>query len=360
MKGISEEKLKERHSESVQSLEAELNEQKKIFEYYKKTHGDLEVFFNRVEKAIKPYSAMPKLYKPEVIKKGDKDGKFIKAVIQISDGHMGAVQEPNEIEGFNIFNPKICENRQMYHARSFIDWIQVQRFGYTINDCHVIVTGDLISGDIHEELKITNAFPVPEQIIKAGNLLAAQLMTIASHFDTVTVDFVTEDNHARLTLKPQMKQAGVNSYNYLVGYIAKLLVAKQKNIDFRIHPVYEQVIEVNGRQYLTSHGHGVMGWGGIPWYGIERKVGKESQARLQVIMKDLGRAKQVGFHKQVFGHWHIAFDMPLYSCSGSVSGTDAYDHKCGRYATPSQPAWLVSANHGEFNRINFDLGHINE
>jgi len=33
--------------------------------------------------------------------------------MQISDGHMGAVQDSDEIEGFGVFDPEICEQRQI-------------------------------------------------------------------------------------------------------------------------------------------------------------------------------------------------------------------------------------------------------
>jgi hypothetical protein len=72
-------------------------------------------------------------------------------------------------------------------------------------------------------------------------------------------------------------------------------------------------------------------------------------------MKDIERAKEVGFNKIVHGHFHTPFDTPLFSCGGSVSGTDAYDHGCGRHATPSQSAWMVHPKWGEFNRTNFQL-----
>ena len=72
-------------------------------------------------------------------------------------------------------------------------------------------------------------------------------------------------------------------------------------------------------------------------------------------MDDITKAKDYGFHKYVFGHWHMPFDHPLYSCCGSVSGTTAYDHRAGRYAKPSQSSWLVHQKHGEY--YNSQIGH---
>ena len=349
--GLSEDEFKIQHSEFKKELEQELRRQSHVLDEYKKEHGRLEVFFERILKSIKPVIEVPRFYKPQI----GKDGKVMAACMQDTDWHMGAVQTFNEIEGFNMFNPQICEDRVMRYAEDFIKWILIHRYGYTINELHVLVTGDLISGDIHDELKITNAFPVTEQVVRAGELLAKKLLLLAPHFEKIIVEFVTEDNHSRLTKKPQMKEAGVNSLNYLVGYISKLYLKKQKNIEFNLHCKYEQIVHVLTRNYLLSHGHGVQGWAGIPFYGLERKLGKESQSRMQLIMHDIQMAHTVGFHKIISGHIHTPIDTELYAVGASVSGTDALDHKAGRYANPSQPAWLVSSKWGEFDRINFDL-----
>jgi len=348
---IDEKKLRSRYSEESQELERQLREKDAILSGYRKEHGKLEIFFSDISANIKPVDPLSCVYESGLVK----NTSPCIAVMQISDGHMGAVQDSDEIEGFGVFDPEICEQRQIMYAKKFLDWVGIHRTAYQIDECAIIVTGDLISGDIHLELQVTNAFPTPVQVVKASEVLTRQVAMVAPFFKKITVHFISEDNHARLTKKPQAKEAGYNSLNYLVGYIAQQNLAKHGNIEFNLYPMYEKVIGVSNRRYLISHGHGVMGWGGYPYYGIHRKIGKEASARMQIIMKDLTKAKQVGFDKYIFGHWHTPFDFPLFSGCGSVSGTDAYDHKEGRFAEPSQSAWMVHPKHGEFNRINFTL-----
>jgi hypothetical protein len=268
---------------------------------------------------------------------------------------MGEIQDPDEIEGFNEYNPDICYSRNIGAATSFIEWVTLHRNAYTIKKAHILMTGDLIAGDIHDELRVTNAFPVPEQVYQAACVHATQIGLIAAHFDHVTVEFLTEDNHARLTKKPQAKEAGLNSHNYSVGRLLQAMLEKHTNVTFNLIAMHEKVVHVANRNYLITHGHGIKAWMGIPWYGIERRAGRESTSRLQLIMEEYDRAKTIGYHKIVHGHFHTPFDANMYSCGGSVSGTSAYDHQAGRYAPPSQPAWLVHPKWGEFNRINFQL-----
>jgi len=336
--------------EEKQQLHRELEEKDRILKDYRKEHGKLEVFFNRIVSYLEPISPLTSVYKG--VKKGNAE---VVPVMHVTDSHMGAMQDPDEIEQFNSFSPEICDKRNIGFVKSFIEWVELHRNAYNIKKCHVIVTGDLISGDIHDELRVTNAFPVPEQIVRAAQIHTRQIGLLSSHFESVTVDFLTEDNHSRLTKKPQAKEAGINSYGYLIARMMQAYLEKHGNVEFNVHAMHEKVISVSNLNYLIKHGHGIKAWMGIPWYGIERNVARESTARQHIIMNDLKLAREVGFHKIIHGHFHSPFNSRLYSCGGSVSGTDAYDHQAGRYAPPSQSAWMIHPKWGEFNRIDFNL-----
>jgi len=280
-------------------------------------------------------------------------GEYAQNIASYTESYKNTLFKPGYEDGIwvgSCYCLRIMSKNEVKYSGKLYDLTIDGNHYYQVNG--VVVHN---SGDIHDELKITNAFPSPVQVVKAAEVLAEQMAIVAQVFKKVTVHFISEDNHARLVKKPQAKEAGYNSLNYLVGYLAKVHLAAHSNVEFNIYPMYEKVVKVGSQQYLICHGHGVMGWGGIPFYGIERKVGKESVSRMQIMMSDLSRAKEIGFHKYVFGHWHTPFDMPLYSCCGSIQGTDAYDHKNGRHAFPSQVSWLVHPKHGEFDRINFNL-----
>jgi len=339
------------NSEQVLELKAQLLEKDKVLENYKKNHGQLEIFFNAVLASIKAITPFPIKYKSNPSRGEAK----VEAVMQISDPHMGAVQEADEIEGFNLFNPDICRARQLDYTVRFCKHIDRQRLSQDIDKLNVIVTGDLISGDIHQELQVTNAFPVTVQVVEAAKVLAEQLTIACQNFSEVVVHFIGADNHGRLTRKPQSKQEGLNSLNYLVGVLAQAYTKKFSNLEFNVYPMHEKVITCLNRNYLISHGHGMMAWMGIPYYAAERRIGKEAQARMQLIMDQKLKASEIGFNKMVVGHFHVPISAPLYSFCGSVQGTDAYDHKAGRYAPPSQAAWLIHENYKEFGRVDFEL-----
>ena len=338
-------------SDLVKGLEAQIDEKDRIINDIRKEAGNLEVLFNSLlanVSAIKPKAVQ---YKPHF----DDEKSEVQAVMQICDGHMGAVQEADEIEGFNEYNPEICKARQMDYADRFIKYVDKHRKNYRIDECNVLVTGDLISGDIHQELQVTNAFPAPVQVVKAAEVLAEQMALISQAFSIVRVHFIGADNHGRLTKKPQAKQEGMNSFNYLVGVLAEAYLSQHINIDFNIYPMYEKVVQVGNRNYLITHGHGIRGWGGYPWYGVDRKMGKEAQARMRAIMEEHSKLREIGFHKFVFGHYHTNVETEMYMCCPSVQGTDAYDHQNGRFSGPAQAGWLVHPRWKETGREIFEL-----
>lgn len=350
---INESELRSKHSETSEVLRSIVQQKNKALDEYRREHGRLELFFEDLKSYIEPITA------PNITFKKAKSDSVYHAVMQVSDVHMGSVQESSEIEGFNEYNSVVCEARCIDYAKRFIEWIERKRTAYRIDELSILVTGDLVSGDIHEELKITNEFPVTVQIVKASELLANQIAILSPYFGKITIEFIGADNHGRLTKKPQAKEEGINSYNYLVGYMAKLHLSTFDNVEFNIYPVHEKVITAGARQYLLAHGHSIRGWMGIPWYSVERQQNKEARARLQLIMEatdnELKMMRQVGFHKFVFGHFHYPINTPHYSCCGSTQGTDAYDHLNGRHADPSQSAWLIHPTMGEFDRIDFNL-----
>ena len=103
------------NSELVQELKRQLEEKNRILGSYKKDHGQLEIFFNSILSSIEAIDPLPIVYVP---KEPDRETEVI-SVMQITDGHMGAVQLSDEIEGFNEFNPEICRSRQLNFTHRF-------------------------------------------------------------------------------------------------------------------------------------------------------------------------------------------------------------------------------------------------
>jgi len=176
-----------------------------------------DLFFELAQ--VTPTIVQPKISysEPDIPKISSK----MSLAVVLSDWHIGEYIEPDEIEGINQFSWDIATRRVKYLSGKILDWIQLNRTISIIDEVVIICVGDFISGDIHEELSFTNEFPVPEQIIRAGSLIAEFVSVLSGHFPTVRVEFITADNHSRITKKYQFKEGGLNSFDYIVGWIAQ-------------------------------------------------------------------------------------------------------------------------------------------
>ena len=261
--------------------------------------------------------------------------------LHLTDLHYGAVIEKDEVDGFGEYSPRIAEERTECLTQAIIDKTKAQRAAYNVPKLHIIGTGDYISGGIHHELQVTNAFPEPVQAVRCGYMLGAMLAAFAPHFEEVEVDLVTLDNHGRLTRKPQSSQGGLNNWGYVVAEVAKQHVAKLENVKVNIHAKPTALVVVGPERYLAFHGHQIRGWAGKPYYGFDRRAAMEAIKRMGVA--------DATFTKLLLGHFHHAIDGDVWKLGGSMSGTNAFDHSCGRHSKPHQTRWFVHPKHGEFD-----------
>jgi hypothetical protein len=277
--------------------------------------------------------------------KAQKQGTPMVPALKLSDWHIGEVVNPGEIENINSYNLEIARQRMFHIISSFLNWVEVQRKFYVIEECVLLCEGDYISGDIHQELMVTNEFPLPVQTAHAGYLLGEVIRRVAGHFKRVKVVLVGADNHGRLQKKPQGKQKSANNMSYLVHTIAQTYVQKSHNLRFEVAEAMKHLTTVGGWKFLVEHGDTVKGWAGFPYYGMGRVVGREARRRMNT---------DRGFHYWSIGHFHVPCVIEgNMLVNGSLSGTSEFDHSVARQAAPSQVAFMMHPKHGMFNWTPF-------
>src|SRR6266581_4307027 len=85
---------------------------------------------------------------------------------------------------------------------------------------------------------------------------------------------------------------------------------------------------------------------------MPRASGKK-QSAMQAMMDTVrgfeNYQKDVGFDYMSVGHWHVPGVVSgNILINGSLSGTDEFDHGCGRHAPPAQVSFLVHPKHKIF------------
>jgi hypothetical protein len=303
----------------------------------KHDRGFEEDYFLQLKDALSPLDVSPMEYTSP--KKKQKT-EPISAVLVCSDWHIGSDIDPDEIEQVNSFNHVIAQKRVRFLTETFLRVVDTKRKAFDIDELVVICNGDMISGDIHDELTNTNEWPAPMQSVKAAVMFSDMVANLSRHFKKVRVEFVVADNHSRLTVRNQFKEGGKNSYNYIVGWVSQDRLSQYKNVEFNLHPVLKAMVTVQNRNYLIHHGHTIKGWSGFPWYGADRSAAVESKAR---------KFTDRQFHRIIMGHFHTPLNTQEYIINGSLTGTTEFDHGCGRFSHPGQVSFFVHPKYGEID-----------
>ncbi|MHB1702150.1 MAG: hypothetical protein ACYCSN_18855 [Acidobacteriaceae bacterium] len=338
MKKLSLDELQSKFNpdQEVEHLRAQVEALEKSLKKERLATGEARLNAIQLTEAIREATPSKMVYAPS---KADKKTP-ITCVLHLTDLHNGEITKKDEVDGFGEFNPEIFTQRLQRLGERLIEFVNVQRSGYNIPHLHILGTGDYVSGDIHEELKVTNAYPAPVQAVRAGYDLGALTAMLAPHFETVTTDWITSDNHGRLTRKNQAAEGGLNNWGYVVAHASARHVSALPNVKVNIHAKPSALVRIGSERYLCFHGHEIKGWAGIPYYGFDRRAAMEAVKRMGVA--------DAAFTKMVFGHFHVAVNTLLYNSGGSLSGTNTFDHASGRHARAHQTSWLVHPEHGEF------------
>ena len=118
-----------------------------------------------------------------------KDDKVM--IVCLSDLHIGA--DYDSIWG--KYNSKIAQERMTEYLSEVVD-IGIR---HKITDVVVLGIGDLISGNIHRSIQVTNREDVIEQIMLASEMITKFIAELCNHFKVGYVD--VGGNHSRIAKK---------------------------------------------------------------------------------------------------------------------------------------------------------------
>ena len=125
-------------------------------------------------------------------------------ITPLSDTHIGDRVEEDQMGGLNEYNIDIFNKRLFGWANTVLQLVELRRNFAPVNELVIPMLGDMISGDIHDELARTNVDNCMGQMIRGANLISQALMFLAPHFSKIRVPSVV-GNHGRMTRKPPMK-----------------------------------------------------------------------------------------------------------------------------------------------------------
>ena len=349
------------------TFKAESTYYKKLYETSLKDTAKQNLLVEAIQKFTPYFEKVPinKIPKPSGKQKGDSAQTV---VAPLCDTHIGEDIDYQQMAGLNSYDFDIFNKRLSGWATQVLNLVQLRREAVPINDLIVPMLGDMISGDIHEELARINISNCMEQMIRGANLIAQALMMLAPNFDTIKVPCVV-GNHGRMTRKPPMKDKYMD-WDFLLYQWIAAFCKDQKNIKFDIRKSFINTFQVYNRNVLIMHGDSASGAGSLTTImrvltslrsvlqyrkGLEVEAGEVHD---EIVNPNILPAS---FDSVMMGHFHRTDELDIGTghalICGCMKGGDEFALQ--RLAVITKPQQIVTYWHPKYGYIAKETIYLN-
>jgi hypothetical protein len=251
------------------------------------------------------------------------------------------------MDGINEFNLVVARRRYKRLIEKTIDLCMTHMVNPDYPGLVYKRGGDMVSGDIHNELRETNDAGSIGQVVDLVEhevsgleaMLAAKKPNGEWLFPEIWVISVP-GNHGRQTIKPQSKGSVEANYDTLSAYMIEMhfKARGEKRIHFHTPSSPDALFRVHGFTILLTHGDRIGSRGGAGFVGAVATVGR-------------GMKKLIEYYAAIgiivdwifIGHFHEYHELPWGFCNGSLPGISEYARD-GRFV-PKPPLQLLTFVH---------------
>lgn len=237
-------------------------------------------------------------------------------IISCTDIHTGI-----EIDNyFNRFNENVLRDR----FNQYLDKIFEVQLRHGSESANVILS-ELVSGIIHNELRIENNQNLIEQFLTVTDYISQFLSELSYHFNTVNV-YVCPGNHSRISPKKEDSLKGENIDHLAIPFLEAKL-QNFKNITFNRNAIEESIAMFTVRNNVVMASHG----------------DKDSPSNVvQKFTLLFGIRPSLVY----LGHRHTNGLTTVYNTkvieSGTMAGTDNYALDLRLHSKPSQTISVIT------------------
>lgn len=259
--------------------------------------------------------------------------------VLLSDLHLDEIVRPEEIDGINAFNRKIAEGRLSNTFNQAASLPRDFASGIEFDGCVAALGGDILTGDIHDELKETNEATPFESIVHWVPRLASGITTLAEQYGRVHVPCV-DGNHDRNGKAYRFKRRPQSALSWVLYHWLADSLSSDKRITFDIATGTELLVPVYDTRFLLRHGDGIKGGS-----GQVGPVGPVRAANLRIMRRQMAVGKLYDW--LAVGHWHTYMQGIGLIMNGSMKGYDEYaNQNAFDFEPPQQALWVVTPEHG--------------
>ena len=351
-----DEKVKQ--DKKVATYKAEAAYYKKLYESAIKNSSKKELIIDAIKDNTR---ALPKLVNQSTLyeklksNSGSRKHQSIRGdkpqtmVAPLTDTHVGDRVVFDQTTGINAYDLDIFNKRLYGWVEQLISLAEYRRNIADVDELVIPMLGDMVSGDIHEELARTNIGNCMEQMMNGAFLIRQAITRLSRNFKKVRVVAVV-GNHGRMTRKIPAKDKYMDWDHMMYQWVAAFC-AEQKNVEFHIPKNFSTIFNVAGRNVLIMHGDSISGGGSSA--SFTRMVGM-----MRGLQQQNKETKDVQhFDDVMIGHFHRIdeYDIgtgSLYVC-GTMKGSDEFT--TNRLHVSSPPKHMVTYWHPDHGNVSKEI-----
>jgi hypothetical protein len=259
-------------------------------------------------------------------------------VLFLSDLHFDEVVEPSQVEYVNEYNREIASKRIKAVFNNALDLL-TKKLKARYAGVVVALGGDLLSGNIHEELAETNEATILESVLALTEILHAGLQQMVDEFGKLYVPCVV-GNHGRIHKKPRAKFRVQQNYEWIIYQLLAQRFASDPRVTFEIPDSTDVTFKIFNTTFLLTHGDQFKGGSGISGIFTPLMLGASRKLKRQ-------QAVQKPFDVMMVGHFHSYIHTNSLIVNGTSKGLDEYAYQMNfGFEEPQQAMFLVHENHG--------------
>lgn len=262
----------------------------------------------------------------------------------LSDLHWGERVFKAQVNGVNEYSLAIARRRLRHVVETVPYLLKILDPKMRYPGIVVKLGGDMVGGNIHEELQATNEQNIMPVFYDLYANLAASLTYLVEIFGNVFVPCVS-GNHDRDTKKTWHKDRNATSFGWLLYQLLADRFSADKRFSFYIPDSADALYRVYNTRMLLTHGDQFPASDSIigPIGSLMRGTQKKQQAKSAV---------EQTFDVLECGHWHQRIALSHLIVNNSLKGYDEYAaHNNFRFSLPSQNLWTTHPDVG----INWEM-----
>lgn len=257
-----------------------------------------------------------------------------------SDWHFGEIVDPAQVNGVNEYNIAIARQRARTMIEVTIDLLKNHIANKNYPGIVFAIGGDMVSGDLHEELTATNEKEIMPCVIELWGTLVWCIETLADEFGNVFVPCVS-GNHGRNTHKTRNKGRNYTSFDWLCYQFLAKQFENDSRVQFLIPDGPDAYYSIYDHRYLLTHGDSFRSFGDSVIGALGPIIRGDHKKRSRNGQIDMG------YDTLLLGHFHQLIQLQRLIVNGSLKGYCEYAYSNNfSYEPPRQALWLTNPEHG--------------